>query len=172
VRYWVLAGIIVVVFLLQSVMATYLSVAGITPDFLLVMVVIYGLLFGWPVGLGAGVLGGLLLDLSTSRFIGLHLLALGTVGLLAGFVEEKVFKDNLLLAPTGAMVGSILSQSIVLACLWLFGWEMQAGGVYRAVILPSALYNTFWALLLYSWTYKNYLYLRPDPRGTIELRRH
>lgn len=167
-----LAGLVVLAFLLQSVVSVYLALGGITPDFLLVVVVTFGLLFGWEVGLGAGVLGGLLIDLTAGRFIGLHVLSLGTVGLVAGLVEEKVFKDNVLLAPTGGLVGSIVSYTIIPACLWLYGWQVPFLESFRTNILPAALYNMVLAGLVYGRIYKYYLYLRPDPRGTIVLRRH
>lgn len=171
-RYWVLTGVVVVAFLLQSVVSTYLAIRGITPDILLVVVVSYGLLFGWQVGLGAGVLAGLLVDLTAGRFIGIHVLSLGLVGVLAGVVEEKVFKDNILLAPSGGLVGSVLNQSVLLLCLWLFGWQISFGSTLRATVLPAALYDMALSILVYHWIYKYYRYLRPDPRGTISIRRY
>jgi rod shape-determining protein MreD len=83
----VLTGLLILAFLMQSVVSTYLSISGITPDFLLAIVVSYGLLFGWEVGLAGGVIGGLLIDLIAGRYIGLHVLAYGTVGVVAGLVE-------------------------------------------------------------------------------------
>jgi len=172
VRYWVLTGILVIAFLLQSVVSNYLSIGGITPDFLLVVVVTYGLLFGWEVGLIAGVIGGLLIDLTAGRFIGLHVLSLGLVGLMAGMIEGRVFKDNILLAPLGGLLGSMTGQMLVLVVLWVFGWEIAPLSAIRTIVLPAALYDMVLALLVYGRIYKYYLYLRPDPRGTIVLRRH
>lgn len=166
-----LVAIVVLAFLLQSVVSTYLAIGGVMPDLLLVLVVSYGLLFGWPVGLGAGVLAGLLLDLTAARFIGIHVLSLGTVGLIAGLVEEQVFKDNFLLAPTAGLVGSIVNQAIVMTCLWLYGWRFAPVDSLRSIILPAALYDMVLCVLVYGRIYKYYLYLRPDPRGTIILRR-
>jgi rod shape-determining protein MreD len=172
VRYTVLTGILVLAYLLQSVVSSYLAIGGITPDFLLVVVVTYGLLFGWEVGLSAGVFGGLLIDLTAGRFIGLHVLSLGVVGVFAGLAEDKIFKDNMLLAPVGGFMGSVASQTIVVFCLWLFGWRVPVLGALRTTILPAALYDMFLAALLYGRIYRYYLYLRPDPRGTIVIRRH
>lgn len=169
-RYWVLTGIVVLGYLLQSVVSTYLAVGQVMPDFLLAVVVPYGLLFGWPLGLGAGVVGGLLIDLTTGRFIGIHVLSLGLAGLVAGLVEDKVFKDNLLLAPIAGFVGSLLSQGVQLFCQWLYGWEIPAG-VLRTTMLPASVYAMLLTLLAYRQIYRYYLVLRPDPRGTIVLRR-
>lgn len=170
-RYWVLAGLLILGYLLQSVVAIYLAIGGVIPDLLLALVVTYGLLFGPEIGLGAGILAGLLTDLTASRFIGLHILALGAVGLGAGVVEEKVFKDNLLLAPTAGFIASAVKQSITLGALMLFGWRFAPMETLRQTILPAALYDMVVTWIVYGQIYKYYLYLRPDPRGTIVLRR-
>lgn len=171
-RYWVLTGVVVVAFLLQSVVSTYAAISGITPDFLLVVIVAFGLLFGWQVGLGAGVLAGLLVDLIAGRFIGIHVLSLGLVGLLAGMAEEKVFKENILLAPTAGLVGSVVNQLVVMACLWMFGWQIPFAETLRATVLPAALYDMVVSVAVYHLIYRYYRYLRPDPRGTISIRRY
>jgi rod shape-determining protein MreD len=168
----VLTGLLILAFLMQSVVSTYLSISGITPDFLLAIVVSYGLLFGWEVGLAGGVIGGLLIDLIAGRYIGLHVLAYGTVGVVAGLVEGRVFKDNILLAPIGGFTGSIVSQVIIVFCFWFFGLELSPLGVLRLTMLPAALYDMVLTILVYGRIYKYYLYLRPDPRGTIVIRRH
>ncbi|HEY8347252.1 MAG TPA: rod shape-determining protein MreD [Symbiobacteriaceae bacterium] len=169
-RYWGLTAIVVVSYLLQSVVAAHLSIGQVAPDFILVVVVCYGLLFGWEVGLGAGVVGGLLVDLTTGRFIGLHVLSLGLVGLAVGQLEDKVFKDNYLMAPVAGFAGSILNQAVQLICQLLYGWEVPAR-VLRSTVLPAAVYAMVLTLIVYRQLYRYYLYLKPDPRGTIELRR-
>lgn len=174
-RYWILSGILMVGFLLQSVVSNYLSFGTanpISPDFMLTVVVSYGLLFGWQVGLGAGAIGGLLIDLIGHRYVGAHVLSLGVVGLIAGFAEEHVFKDNLLLAPTGVLTGSIINKLIIVLCQWLMGLPFPPWEFFRYTILPSAIYDMILGILAYRWIYKYYQYLRPDPRGTIVIRRH
>jgi len=170
-RYWILTGILLLAYLIQSVVAIYLSIGNITPDIVLIVVLSYGLLFGWEVGLIAGVVGGLLVDLTFSRYIGLHILSLGLIGLVAGLVEEKVFKDNQLLAPIAGFVGSLASHIILMTALAFYGWRFDLLESMRTTIIPSALYDMVVAVIIYGRIYKYYLYLRPDPRGTIVLRR-
>ncbi|MFZ5824259.1 MAG: rod shape-determining protein MreD [Bacillota bacterium] len=168
-RYWVLAGILLLAFLVQSVLGHFLAINQIAPNVVLVVVIAYGLLFGPEVGLIAGLLGGLLLDLTFSHYVGLRLLALGSVGLAIGMVEERVFKDNLLLGSIGGLAGSVTGQSIVLIILWIFGRMITLDEV-RTLGL-AALYDMVLCTIIYRALYRNYRYLRPDPRGTIVLRR-
>lgn len=169
-RYYVLAGVLLLAFLVQSVLGGFLAIRGIAPNVVLVVVVVYGLLFGWEMGIAAGVLGGLLLDLTTSQLIGSHVLALAAVGLMVGLVEEGVFKDNLLLPLIGGFLGSLVGQIVLVGCIWLFRRSFPLGDL-RAALLPTALYDVILCVLVYTRIYKYYRYLRPDPRGTIILRR-
>lgn len=169
-RYWGLTGILLVSYLLQSVVASYLTIGQASPDFVLVVVVCYGLLFGWEIGLGAGAIGGLLVDLTVGRFVGSHILSLGLVGLVAGHLEDKVFKDNFLTASVAGFAGSLLNQGVQLACQLLYGWEVPAQ-VLSSMVLPQAVYATVLTLIGYRLLYRYYMYLKPDPRGTVELRR-
>lgn len=169
-RYYVLAGVLLLAFLVQSVLGGFLAIRGIAPNVVLVVVVVYGLLFGWEMGIAAGVLGGLLLDLTTNQLIGSHVLALAAVGLMVGLVEEGVFKDNLLLPLIGGFLGSLVGQIVLVGCIWLFRRSFPLGDL-RAALLPTALYDVILCVLVYTRIYKYYRYLRPDPRGTIILRR-
>lgn len=168
-RYWVLAGILLFAFLVQSVLGHFLAINQIAPNVVLVVIVAYGLLFGPEVGLVAGLIGGLLLDLTFSQYVGLRLLTLGSVGMAVGMVEERVFKDNLLLGSVGGLIGSVMGQTIVLLILWIFGRLITMDEI-RTLGL-AAVYDMVFCTIVYRALYRNYRYLRPDPRGTIVLRR-
>lgn len=170
-RYWILAAIGLVGFLLESVLGAYLAIGGARPSPLLEITVALGMLFGWRIGLGTGIIGGLLLDLTAGRLIGLHLLSLGLVGLLVGLLEEKVFKENWFLAGLVGAGGSILAHIVNYICLAALGWRVDPIPTLVGAILPSALYNGLLTMLIYSQIYRYYQYLRPNPRGTIVLRR-
>jgi rod shape-determining protein MreD len=171
VRYWLLSAILLGAFLLQTTVAPYLEIGGVMPDFLVAVTVSYGLLFGWQAGLATGILAGFLVDLTFGRFVGMHVIAYALIGWASGLTEEKVFKDNFLLPCLGGLAGTIASQSVVLICLSLFGWVFPVWEAYRFTILPSSLYNMVLTYMVYRPLFKHYHYLRPDPRGTIILRR-
>lgn len=170
-RYWLLAIIGLVGFLIQSVLGSYLAIGGAVPSPLLVITLALALLFGWKVGLGTGLIGGLLLDLSAGRLIGLNLLSLGIVGFLVGLLEDKVFKESWLLAGLVGLGGSVLAHTLNYLCLALLGWRFDPLQTLLGAVLPSAVYNSLLAMLVYSQLYRYYQYLRPNTRGTIVLRR-
>lgn len=169
-RYWALAVILLLSYLVQSVMGPFLAIGGVVPNIVLVVVIVFGLLFGSRVGLAAGIAGGLLIDLTLGQLIGSHLLSLGTVGFVVGQVEDRVFKDNLLLAVLGGVIGSFIGQVVLICCIWLF-LRAVSWVDFKETLLPSLVYDTVLCVLIYSRIYKYYRYLRPDPRGTIVLGR-
>lgn len=170
-RYGILAAIGLIGFLVESVLGAYLSIGGAMPSPLLQITVTLGMLFGWRIGLGTGLIGGLLLDLTAGRLIGLHLLSMGAVGLLVGLLEEKVFKENWLLAGVVGLGGSVLTHLLNYICLAALGWRFEPIPTLLQSVLPSALYDGLLTMLIYSQVYRYYQYLRPNPRGTIVLRR-
>jgi rod shape-determining protein MreD len=70
----------------------------------------FGLLHGPEVGLGTGLAGGLLMDLLNSRFIGLCALTRGGMGVAAGLLGKRVFKENLLVTGTVGFVAAFGSE--------------------------------------------------------------
>nr|PZN73946.1 MAG: rod shape-determining protein MreD [Bacillota bacterium] len=168
-RYWVVAAIVVAAYLVESVLGPFLAIGGAAPNVVFVVGVTLGLLFGWQVGLGAGFAGGLLLDLTVGQLIGSHALAGALVGFVAGLVEERVFKDNLLLPLIGGVVGSVLGQSVVFACLLLFGRHVSLSE-FSGRLLPAAAYDTVLCALVYWRVFRLYTFIKPDPRGVIVLR--
>lgn len=170
-RYWALGVILLGAFLVQTTVAPYLGIGTVKPDFLVAVTVSFGLLLGWQTGLSAGVIAGLLVDLMFGRFVGMHVLAYGIVGWASGLTEEKVFKDNFLLPCIGGVAGTIVAETVVLVCLSVFGWTFPLWEAYRFAIFPSSLYNMVLASLIYTRLFRHYQYFRPDPRGTIVLRR-
>jgi len=169
-RYWALTAIVLVAYLIQSVLGPYLAIAGVVPNVVLVVAVACGLLFGWQVGLGVGFGGGLLIDLTIGQLIGSHALAGSLVGFVAGLVEERVFKDNLLLPVFGGVIGSALGQTVVLICLTIFGRSISLSE-FGGKLLPSLIYDTVLCVFVYWRIFRLYAFIKPDPRGVIVLRR-
>lgn len=161
-RYWALAGILLIAFVLQTTLAHAMGISGVAPDLLLCVVVSFGLLFGWEVGAISGAVAGLLFDLQWMRYIGLHALALGVVGMVAGLSERHVFKENLLLPVLAGAVGNLIAKSIGLLLLLAFAKPIWV--VYQQSLLISTVYNAVLCLIIYRWIYRRYEYLRPSVR--------
>lgn len=116
-RALILFFLMVVSVSLQSTVIPILSVGGVGPDLVLVVVVSVALAGGRQSGFLAGVFGGLLQDLLSVGPFGFNTLSKMIVGLLVGLYEHKVNKNSLLLPllTVGAgTVGSVLAATLFL----------------------------------------------------------
>ena len=136
-------------FLLQIAVAPYLAIAGVVPNFLLLVVVTLALVEGSVWGCASGFVAGLLFDLVGSGPVGPMALVLSGVGYAAGALQANLFAEGWLLPLTVLGIASItveLSYGLVLALLG------EASGLWRTfltVMLPEALYNVALGLLTY-----------------------
>lgn len=100
---------------LQSTVIPILSVGGVGPDLVLVVVVSAALAGGRQTGFLSGVFGGLLQDLLSVGPFGFNTLSKMLVGFLVGLYERKVNKTSLLLpllAVGAGTVGSVLVATL------------------------------------------------------------
>lgn len=154
-KHWFLMGFLLVCSLvLQATAFNYLAVAGVKPDLLLIIVVLYGLLYGKKAG-AMGFAYGLVEDLLVGRFIGFNAISKGLMGLLIGLLEPKLFKDHILVPVIVLLVGTFVYGAIsffigmVVGMYSLFEYE-----VYMRIIILQSVYNACLAPFLYGRYYK------------------
>ncbi|GEM_PF-1096770 len=112
-----------------------------TPPLLLVGVVFYGLSGGPVAGLAAGCFAGVFLELFSAGRIGWQMITLGLVGIAAGSLSTKLFREGLLtqilLPPLCNYLASILSLLVFQSSLR--GGEALGWGIFfEAFSWPQA----------------------------------
>ncbi len=138
-------GILALVFLGSLIIqSTFISVLPlkIKPDLVLVMVILYALLNGAPGGLFAGAFMGLLQDLLRGRLFGMNLLALALTAWMVGWLENKIYKENLLVPIVVVFITSLL-HGLLMMC---FGWIAGLNNPWQTgmqIALYEALFNIF-----------------------------
>jgi len=153
-----IAAIFVAV-LLQVGLAPYMAIGGVTPNFLLLVVVTLALVEGPTPGAASGFAAGLLFDLLGTGPVGPMALVLAVTGYVAGLLHEQMFAEGWLLPLTVLAVASLAAELAYGLLLMLMG----AGGPFWSslltIMLPGAVYNTALGLLVYPWLAR---FLRPD----------
>lgn len=135
--------------LLQAMLAPYLAIGGVEPNFLLLVVVTLALTEGPTVGAASGFAAGLVFDLLGTGPVGAMALVLTVTGYLAGMLQANLFAEGWRLPLTVVAVASLLSGVAYGIVLQVLG---EGGSFWRGfvtVVLPAALYNTALALLVY-----------------------
>lgn len=149
---WVL--LLLTTLVVQATLVPLITVNGLRPDLLLIVVVSTGMLYGKEQGVGIGFFAGLLQDLASGNVFGLNILAKMAIGCVAGLVERKVFKENLILPLFAVLVATICQRMLNLIFLWLFGYKANAGLPFIYNILPIIGYNLVAAIPLHRLVYR------------------
>ncbi len=158
-RFFPAAAAIVIATILQVGVAPYMAIGGVTPNFLLLVVVTLALTTGPTEGAAYGFFAGLLFDLVGTGPVGPMALVLAITGYLAGLLHEQMFAEGWLLPITVVAIASISAEIAYGLVLSLLG---SGGPFWSSLVtkmIPGAVYNVALALLVYPWLAR---FLRTD----------
>ncbi|MGO0122819.1 rod shape-determining protein MreD [Desulfothermobacter acidiphilus] len=151
-RTLILILLAIISLLLQTTALTYLRVAGVRPDLLLILAIFIGFWWGPREGGVWGGALGLLMDLLTGGMVGFNLLTKLLAGYLAGEAGIYFYQESSLACAiiTGSI--TLMVESIAYLLLLLLGIRLPWMLSFLFLILPLAAYNTLAALILfYPW---------------------
>lgn len=98
---------------------------------------------------------GLFEDLFMGRFIGLNAVSKAVTAFLMSYLQEKVFKENILVGMLAVLIGTVLNSGLVLL-LSLFKFKgIHWDGSTLTTIAFQTLYNALLSGPLYIWYYNS-----------------
>lgn len=130
---------------LQSTVIPVLSIGGVRPDLVLVVVVSAALTAGRETGLLCGVFGGLLQDLLSVGPFGYNTLSKMLLGFLVGLYERKVNQGSLLLPLLAVAAATVGAAALAVVFLLAYGQERQIASLLVQV-LPATAYHILLAV--------------------------
>ena len=136
-------AIIVVALLIQLTLLNSITILGIKPDLIMVIVVVFSLLRGEKEGAISGFASGLLQDIFSAGLLGINALTKTVIGFICGILKEKIFHEHMLfLIPVITFIASITQSILIFLLLRAFGIEHSLAWSLKAVALPEALYSS------------------------------
>jgi len=137
------SAIIVVALLIQLTLLNSITILGIKPDLIMVIVVVFSLLRGEKEGAISGFASGLLQDIFSTGLLGINALAKTVIGFICGILKEKIFHEHILfLIPVITFIASITQSILIFLLLRAFGIEHSIAWSLKEVALPEALYSS------------------------------
>jgi len=136
-------------FVMQVMFAPPLSILGVTPNFLMVAVIIISFIRGSREGITLGFFAGLLFDLVGTTIVGPMALALTITGFIAGLMKEQIFASSWILPVTVLGVASLIAETIYLIMLAVLGMPMSFFAAFFTRALPGALYCMLIAVIVF-----------------------
>lgn len=134
---------------LDTTIAPHLSLIGIRPDLVLLIVVATSIVRGGEEGIVWGILGGFLLDLYSGVPFGLSIVALAITAYLTKVGEDNLFSHVLVLPLAAAFVGTVVYDLILMAGLQAAGRPIDWGEGLLHVVVPSAFLNAILMPVVY-----------------------
>lgn len=139
--------ILFVAVIIQSTIMPVVQVAGGKPDLVLLIVLSWMMLAGLEEGLFWAIVGGVLQDIATGTPTGTTALALVVVTGLEHFILGPIGRDNLILPPAVATLGTIFYQGFLAVVLAVLGrlsvltGPADIGYVLTTILLPTLIFN-------------------------------
>jgi rod shape-determining protein MreD len=151
-RVWVPTGVaLAVAAVLQASLAPHMTIMGVTPNFLLLVVVTLAMVEGATPGAVAGFIAGLVFDLLSSGPIGPGALVFTIVGYLAGTLAFNMFSESWVMPVTVVGLASLAFGLLYGGLLAFMGTEQDVLGIILRLAVPEAVYDTLLALLVFPW---------------------
>jgi len=136
-------AIIVVALLIQLTLINSITILGLKPDLIMVVVVIFSLLKGEKEGTISGFASGLLQDIFSTGLLGINALVKTVIGFTCGILREKIFHEHILfLIPVITFIASFIQSILIFFLLRTFGIEYNLIWSLKQVALPEALYSS------------------------------
>lgn len=141
--------LLISVALIQSTVMPHLTLWGVKPDLMLLVVISWSLLRGAREGIIWGFIGGLCLDLFSAAPFGLSALALLIVSFLSGLGEATVFRTHIILPLATVFFASLIYDFIFLLVLNVLGQPVVWLDSFIRLALPASLLNVLLMPLVY-----------------------
>ena len=137
------SAIIVVALLIQLTLINSITILGLKPDLIMVVVVVFSLLKGEKEGAISGFASGLLQDIFSTGLLGINALVKTVIGFTCGILREKIFHEHILfLIPVITFIASFIQSILIFFLLRTFGIEYNLIWSLKQVALPEALYSS------------------------------
>ncbi len=149
VRALVLGILIIVSYLLQTTVFTFIPLAGVVPNLLLVLTMSFGLMRGRKEGLLVGFFCGILVDLFCGFAIGPYAMIYMYFGYINGFFHRFYYVEDVLLPMVMIAANEFLYGSVVYVIFFLLRNHLDYGFYLKNIIVPEMIYTILVTLVLY-----------------------
>jgi rod shape-determining protein MreD len=142
-------GIFVLCFVLQTTVVPLISIAGVSPDLLMLALFFLALKNGQMTAVGAGFFLGLAQDLFSPSVLGQNALSKSIAGFFAGFFNERMMRVDFIFQIVLVFVTFLVNDAIYFIVQVV---KADNGSVVHNLIMtsvPRALYSMLFALLPY-----------------------
>lgn len=151
---------IILALIIQLLIPPDFIFTGIRPDFLLMITVVVGLIWGIQDGVAVGFITGILQSLFLGGISGTYILVKIIIGGLAGFIEKLFFKGKYILPPFIVIFLTFVHGTFIFLLSERLLFEINYISFLTSIVLPESILNGLISFFVYFAYYKIFY-----PRG-------
>lgn len=144
-----IAIIIIICFLCQSTIFPFWELAGVVPNFLLIVTMSFGLMRGRREGLLVGFFSGLLVDIFFGSVLGPYAFIYMTLGYINGFFHRIYYVEDVLLPMIMITLNDFTFNVVIYMVFFLLRNKLNFLSYLGHVILPEMIYTILITLFFY-----------------------
>lgn len=138
-----------IIYIIQTNFFNWFNIAGIKPNIYVILILFLGLFAGKKIGITYGIAFGIILDLLTSKNIGITSIMLGTIGFLGGYFDKNFSKENritIMSMVIGSTIIFELGTYLINSIILIYDIEIVS---FIKILLIEILYNTLITIVIY-----------------------
>ncbi len=142
-------GLVLLCYLLQVTLDRNIAIAGIVPNFLIMITVLFAYIQGKKDGMFVGFFAGLLYDLFFTGLVGFSSLCFVLLGYVNGMFRSQ-FEENNFIAPMIAISASTFAyEFLIFVGNFVLHNRLIAPFFTARIIIPEIIYTTVIAMAVY-----------------------
>lgn len=151
-KFLVVLGIIFTFFILYFLQAnffTWFTIGGVMPNLFVIFILFIGLFIGKKMGLVFGIILGIYLDFLVNKSVGISGLMLGSIGILAEYVDKNFSKDSRITMML-MVIASTLFYEIGYYIFQIIKWSVSIEILpFTKILVIETLFNVILVIILY-----------------------
>ena len=140
---------LIVCFLLQTSLFSFLRISGVVPNCLLILVITIAYTRGQIPAIVTGFFAGILLDLCFSETVGFCAVIYMVVAFLAGYAHKIYYERDYFVPGALVLAGELLYSFMYYVLFFLLRGKLELHTYFIYTILPRMLYTILVSLALY-----------------------
>lgn len=164
--------IAIIFYALQLNFFSWFTIAGVMPNILIILVLFIGLFTNKNLGAIYGMSIGIIVDLLTSRTIGITAVVYGLVGWIAGVFDKNFSKDNRITIMFIVAATTAIAETAIFVLGYVFVNQNINIWAYIKVLLIEVLYNVTLSIILYPFIQRFGYYIENEYKGNRILTRY
>lgn len=158
------ACMVIISYLFQTAVFSNLKLAGISPNFMVILTTSWGLICGRKRGMLMGIVCGFILDFFSGAILGIYALIFLYLGYFSGVCRKLFYGDDLKLPLLFIGINDMFYGFIIYFLYFFLRGKYTIMFYFMNIIMPEVIYTVLVSLFAYYVIYKIHQWMEKDTK--------